>query len=308
MFFSEAREVFISRCTSERLSDHTLKAYSTDTKQFQTYLEDPDLEKLCKEDILKFHQRLLDRGFKQTTIKRKIATIKAMFAFLEREEMVSANLLRTVSLKLRLPKRLPKNIPKSELRKLIKHARLPSEREQRYDKCSADQLRKHTTLLSVELMLCTGVRVGELVAICVSDIDLPGARIRVKGKGARERFVFLPNQEVSSHLQRYIRDRSRFNPPDENLLINSRGMPASTQYIRKLISDLTTSAKIPRRITPHMFRHSAASELVESGVDIRFIQKLLGHQSISTTEIYTHLNDDTLLRRLQKADVLSALS
>lgn len=307
MLFSEARQVFLLRCESERLSSHTLKAYSTDTRQFEAWTCNPELQNLGKEDVLRYHELLVEKGFQQATIKRKFAALKAMFAFLEREEALSVNPMRSLHLKLRLPKQLPKNIPKSEIRRLFRQAKKARVEEGGITPGKA-RLRTSTTLLSIELMLCTGVRVGELVGISIADLDLPSARIKINGKGSRERFVFLPNNEVSHHLEDYILQRSILSPLHDFLFVNGRGMPASTQYIRKLIRDLTESANIPRRITPHMFRHSAASELVESGVDIRFIQKLLGHQSISTTEIYTHLNDNSLLKSLRKADILNSLS
>ena len=149
---------------------------------------------------------------------------------------------------------------------------------------------------------------GELVSIRVENIDFGSQKVRIFGKGARERFVFLPHSEIIEGLNKYLNLRKMHAAEHGFLLINGRGEPASTQFIRKLIKELVDEMKIQRRITPHMFRHSAACELLESGVDIRFVQRLLGHQSISTTEIYTHVNDNALFDRVKKADVWSSLT
>lgn len=140
------------------------------------------------------------------------------------------------------------------------------------------------------------MRIGELINIKISDIDFDERLINIYGKGDRQRRVFLPNNNIYNLLRIYQLVRMTKTPTDDYLIINSRGSSVKTEFIRKLIHKNRRDAGINTHITPHMFRHSAATYLLESGVDIRYVQRLLGHQCISTTQIYTQVTD----RKLQE--------
>ena len=142
-------------------------------------------------------------------------------------------------------------------------------------------------------MLTTGVRVGELVAIRVEDVDLSNQSIYVIGKGRRERIVYLPSVWLRDLIAAYLLTREASQVGHEHLLFSSPLSPLSTVWVRSRLATAASAAGI-RRVTPHMLRHSAATQLIESGVDIRFVQRLLGHASLSTTEIYTHITNDAL--------------
>jgi len=152
--------------------------------------------------------------------------------------------------------------------------------------------------VAVELLFGTGIRVAELAALRNEDLDLQGAVITIVGKGDRQRRVYVPDAEVRELLAVYRSARTERSSGTSVFLLNSRGEAASPQFIRRLVRQLAEEAKLDRRVTPHMFRHSVATYLLEEGVDIRYVQRLLGHRSIGTTEIYTHVADAVLKSRV----------
>jgi integrase/recombinase XerD len=155
-----------------------------------------------------------------------------------------------------------------------------------------------TARLAAELLFATGVRVAELAALRDEDIDLIAGVITITGKGSRQRRVYIPDSDIRELVTAYRLARNERGHTTDSLLINSRGGPASPQLIRRLVRQLGENAALTRRVTPHMFRHSVATYLLEEGVDIRYVQRLLGHRSIGTTEIYTHVADAALKSRV----------
>ncbi|SHO54926.1 tyrosine-type recombinase/integrase [Vibrio quintilis] len=296
-------------CEKNRgLSTHSIKAYHCDLKQFISCLGiQTEIYHIDKVALGRFHQHLVSRELNPASIKRKFACIRAMFKWLEQEEILDSNPFYKFHTEIKLPKRLPRNVPRSDLKRMLLQGHSHVK-----DKVSAHlthkrQLNHLTKLLSAELMIATGLRVGELASIHMSNIFLAEGKIKILGKGSRERFVFLPEQELRDLIKNYLYARQITEPQTDHLLVNSRGQQASTQFLRKLIRDLSSEAKTQTKVTPHMLRHSAACELLESGLDIRFVQRLLGHSSISTTEIYTHVSDTALQEKLQQAQIRSRI-
>jgi integrase/recombinase XerD len=162
-----------------------------------------------------------------------------------------------------------------------------------------------TTLLAVALMLATGVRVHEVVGIARDDIDLRAQTVRILGKGRRERHVFLPNSWLTALTATYLQVRGELGIVHAQLLFNSCHNPLTTQAMRSRLRTAADAAGLDLRITPHMLRHTAATQLMEAGVDIRYIQRLLGHASLATTELYTHVSDGALKRVVMAADTLA---
>jgi integrase/recombinase XerD len=172
---------------------------------------------------------------------------------------------------------------------------------------SADVLlRPHesTTLLAAALMVATGMRVTEVVGLKCQDIDLAGRSLRIVGKGRRERQVFLTNDWIANLTARYLTARDAHELRHSHLLFNRHLDPLSEPAMRSRLIKAAQEAGVSVRVTPHMLRHTAATQLIEAGVDIRFIQRLLGHASLSTTEIYTHVSDRALKQVVSDADVL----
>jgi integrase/recombinase XerD len=171
-------------------------------------------------------------------------------------------------------------------------------------KSALERPHESTTLLAVALMVATGVRVNEVVSIKCQDIDLAGRTMRILGKGRRERHVFLTNDWIEGLTEAYLHTRETLHIDHQELLFNRRHQPLTTAATRRRLAAAARAAGIGGSVTPHMLRHTAATELIEAGVDIRFIQRLLGHASLSTTEIYTHVSDRALRRVVSDADVL----
>lgn len=153
-------------------------------------------------------------------------------------------------------------------------------------------------------MVSTGVRVAELVGISCQDIDLAGRAVRITGKGRRERLVYLTNDWVTELTEAYIATRDALGVEHQRLLFNRSRRPLTTAAMRSRLAKAARAASVRGTVTPHMLRHTAATQLIEAGVDIRLIQRLLGHASLSTTEIYTHVSDLVLKRTVSDADTL----
>lgn len=301
----DAIQNFMFVCAKHKnLSKHTLKSYEIDLKQFLQFTGDVSIASVSKNEIYKFHEHILQKGLMPASLKRKLACIRVMFRWFELDEMILSNPFHKVRISTKLPRSLPRSIPTRDVAILLEAARhqvtLLLERAGQNNR---GYINSFTALLAIELMVYTGIRVGELVAIELEDIDFEGRRIKILGKGLRERFVFPPDTELVQSIRAYIVARKEFQPVSSKLLISSRGSSASTQLIRKLVRDVSENSALHRVITPHMFRHTAACQLIESGVDIRFVQKLLGHQSILTTQIYTDVNDAVLQARVTEAGV-----
>ena len=164
-----------------------------------------------------------------------------------------------------------------------------------------------TTELAIRLMTATGVRVSELTAITIGDIAADGSAIRILGKGRRERTVFVGNQRLRDDVNCYASDRLVNATAAEPFLVNTRGRCLTPQSLRLRLGKISRNLRISHSVTPHRFRHTAATMLLEEGVDIRFVQRLLGHSSISTTEIYTHVTDTSLKAVIERADTIAKL-
>ncbi|WDE04577.1 tyrosine-type recombinase/integrase [Thalassomonas viridans] len=317
MLNNEVCEQFLSHCQhGKQLSPHTIRAYKQDLASFVKLVKEQDIQSFDKTQLKDYVIKLHQSELSIRTIKRRIACLKSMFRWLELEDIIEVNPFHKADISVKVPKQLPRNIPKNNLRKMLKAARLNLNlaKEDSYSLSTLQalittpkQVNKLTCLLAVELLFSTGMRVSELVSIKIQHIFLSEKKIKILGKGQRERFVFLPNKELSDLVASYLSLREVTKPKHGLMLTNSRGKEASPHFIRKLIREMSSLAKIDR-ITPHMYRHSAACQLLESGVDIRFVQRLLGHQSILTTQLYTYVNDNVLQKKIAKANTRGAIS
>ncbi len=304
MFIKEACEQFITQCKIDKnLSPNTLRAYHNDLQQFQLFVGTDSLAGDCDKKRLRSYLAYLleERKLKESTVKRRIACLKTMFRWLEEEELVASSPFHRLNFRIRIPPRLPKILSREETRNLLlaptqwlKGNGKLDYRNLHFKHLLPRQFNHFTTLITLELLFCTGLRVGELVSITLNDISLQEGVITIIGKGNRQRRVFIPDDEVRSLVMQYIHARKKFNPATDILLLNSRGKAASTQFIRKLVIEAGKNAGIKCHVTPHMLRHSAATQLLEAGLDIRYVQKLLGHHCISVTQIYTHVSDGNL--------------
>ncbi len=296
--FVEAGRRFLVHCRlGKGLGANTLQAYGGDLKALaRVFPSDITVSQIDRAQLMVSVSRLLDEPRQApATIKRRLACLKAMFRWLEREEAIKSNHFRTIDMMVKLPKSLPRTLAAHELARLIEHV----SRQQ-----SFDGLAMHAAIL---LLIATGMRVGELAALRLADIDQQTGIIRVQGKGRRERQVFIPPGPVVAGLVDYLAIRPHIASISQHLLIGTNGRGLTPQIIRLRLHRLAKGAGINRKVTPHMLRHSAATQLIEAGVDIRFVQKLLGHASIATTQIYTEVSDQALRETISRADTIGRL-
>lgn len=295
MDFAEAKAQFLNSCRARGLSPHTLRAYASDLGDFGVWLAKSDDEEPTRVTIVGWLESLRLRELAATSIRRRLACLKVMFRWMEVNDLIMNNPFHKFRETVSVPKRLPRNIPVNELKQLLDHRPIHG------------NIAHFTLLLSIELLVTTGLRVGELCSIRLSDIDLVTETIAIRGKGNRERRVFIIDNVMKERIARYLRARDVLGPATDNFLVTGRGTRATPDFIRQRLHRHAKAQKLQRRVTPHMFRHSAATQLLECGVDIRFVQKLLGHASISTTEIYTHVADSSLRRAITSADFRRSL-
>lgn len=306
MTFDEAARAFLHHCrVSKSLSVHTLKAYAQDLAEARAYAgDDRPLAWWDRHSLRAYAAHLLDaRGLKETSVKRRMACLRALFRWLELEEVIDVSPFHRLALTIRPPRRLPRDLSRAEIRALL--AAPPC--RPLADGGDSSDFSRLTTRLAVLLMLATGMRVGELTAVRLPDLRAEDGTIRIFGKGARERRVFVAEPEIKRLLRLYLKQRQRRAPATDHLLVTPQGQALTPQAVRLRLRRAGAAAGLERRITPHMLRHTAATQLLEAGVDIRFVQKLLGHHSIATTQIYTQVSDASLQKVMRRARHLRPL-
>jgi site-specific recombinase XerD len=291
------------------LSPHTLRAYEGDVVAFEKHLGDrAQVRRITRDCLVAFVEALREAGLSPPSIRRRVAAVRGFCKWLLGRQLLDEDPLVGLTLPTGRRRRLPRVIPAHELDRLFGHlqrAALVSGAPQAH----AVRVRPHqcTTLLGVALMLATGVRVHEVVGIACDDIDLQAESIRILGKGRRERHVFLPNSWLTTFTATYLHARGELGIAHEQLLFNFCHNPLTTQAMRSRLGKAANAAGLNMQITPHMLRHTAATQLMEAGVDIRYIQRLLGHASLATTELYTHVSDGALKRVVTAADTLERI-
>jgi integrase/recombinase XerD len=293
MTVQEAISQFLFHCQYEKnLSPKTLKAYSIDLRQFRTFLEtELHLTELAQIDKvpLRAYIKSLFGPLAEKSIKRKIATLKALFHHLEREDEVAVNPFRKIDVRIKEKKRLPRTVPLADLERLFRYL------YRRKAECAEQESKTYRTLVrdiaAIEFLFATGARVAEMCNLETEDVDLRKGQARILGKGGRERMLPFWDEEVATILREHI----SLSPEPENgnghFFRNRAGKRLSEQAVRSALRKHAGEAGLQLGITPHMLRHSLATLLLEEGVDIRYIQHLLGHSSIATTQIYTEIRD-----------------
>lgn len=287
----EAVAGFLHHCRYEKnLGTKTLKAYSTDLEQFTQFIRESHGEKqlahITKTEVRAFIE--YKSQLKPKSLKRKIATLKAMFNFLEFEDRITINPFRKMRIKIREPHVLPPVMNFKEITAILKLAYKKKKAFAPEDFGFFEAVRNIAVL---ELLFSTGCRVSEITGLKPAHIDLKNGNIIINGKGGRERIIQVCSAEPLSAINEYDRLAKAFAGRGRNsFLVNRLMNPLSDQSVRNMVKKFARQAQINRRITPHTFRHSFATLLLERDVDIKYIQAMLGHSSILTTQIYTHVN------------------
>lgn len=269
----------------KRLDFKTLKAYKIDLKQFEDFCT--DFSDYFTKGVVDDFITSLHKQYKSKTVKRKIASLKAFFHHMKYRELLNDNPFSKLDTRFREAKLLPKTIPFHSIQTFLSTLYAQKELSK-----SEYQLRCCIRDIAViELLFATGMRISELCSLKPSDIDLESNNVLIYGKGAKERIIQLGNQDVIAALILYQETFKKDIEVCGYFFVNRLQHKLSDQSVRFMITHYAELAGINQHITPHMFRHSFATLLLEQDVDIRYIQRILGHSSISTTEIYTHVSN-----------------
>ncbi|MBQ9453578.1 MAG: site-specific tyrosine recombinase XerD [Desulfovibrio sp.] len=267
------------------LSPNTVEAYAQDLQNFFLYRQEltqsgssphtPD-----DQEIFLYLAWLRARGNTGKTLARRLSALRAFFAFAVEEGMLAQNPTQLLN-NPKLPLHLPEVLTRNEMENLLLQPDMHKKCGWR-DRCI------------LELLYAAGLRVSELCSLCVSDLDMQRGLVRVFGKGAKDRLVPL-HELMQTMLTDYLHQwRPQFAPTGNQLFVNRSGHMLTRQYIWKMVKKYALAAGIRRPISPHTFRHSFATHLLEGGADLRAVQMLLGHADISATEIYTHVQAERL--------------
>ena len=271
----------------KRLDTKTLKAYTIDLKQYADFCASlPSPEPLSRNTIDQFIT-YLHKQYKPKTVKRKIATLKAFFHYLEYIDILPVNPFSKIDIRFREPKLLPRTIPAHTIQDFLNI--IYSQKEQAITEYQRNCCIRDIAV--IELLFATGMRISELCTLRPENLDFTNNTILIYGKGSKERILQVGNPDVLAALALY---KDTFQEDIKNcgyFFVNRLQHRLSDQSVRYMINHYALLAGIEQHITPHMFRHSFATLLLEQNVDIRYIQKILGHSSINTTEIYTHVSN-----------------
>ena len=271
---------FMNYCRyHKKLSDKTIRAYKIDLSQYGDFSN--ELSKQALWDYIEY----LNKKYKPKTAKRKLATLKAFIHFLLLQDLIDFNPFDKLETTIKEPLLLPKTIPLGVIAKLISFSY-----QQIVFAKSDYQIRsavRNTAIL--ELLFATGARVAEICALRSDNVDLLGNSVKFYGKGSKERIIPIENFAVLSILRKYHSLFEKEIPDSGYFFVNKLGRRMTEQSVRNMINFYCKQCGVDMHITPHMFRHSFATLLLEEDVDIRYIQRMLGHSSITTTQIYTHV-------------------
>ena len=268
----------------KNFSEHTLNAYCSDIVSYILWLNgiscvDVDFNKL--REYLHFIQKF---DYTKTTIARETASIRTFYKYLFRERYIDSNPAISLSAPKR-PKSLPKFLTTDEIERILNNVKINTPAGFR-------------NRVILELLWATGMRVSELSNLNFGDLNIEENEIRVFGKGAKERIVLISDR-AKNYLVQYIKTARKLLAPGYDigevsesspLFINSTGFRLQNKTIRKAINEVVEKIELPKKVTPHVFRHSFATHLIENGADLRVVQELLGHAGISNTQIYTHIS------------------
>lgn len=264
----------------KRLSLKTLKAYRIDLNQFYTCMQNKNIKN--KQEISLYIQEL-HTHYQPKTVKRKIASIKAYYTYLEKQEYIKDNPFHKLDYHFKEPIVYPKTITLQELNKFYNSLYKYSLKHSHNKTIIRD-------IAVMELLICTGIRVSEVTNMLKSNIIIHQNKLIINGKGKKERMIFIENNNLILSLQNYYQTFINEINESEYFFVNRLGHPLSEQSIRFMIKKYCHMFNITTHITPHMFRHTFATMMLEEDVDIRYIQEILGHSSITTTQIYTHMS------------------
>ena len=271
---------FLNYCRyHKKLSEKTIRAYNIDLFQYENFSDE-----LSKQALWNYIE-YLNKKYKPKTAKRKLASLKAFIHFLLLQDLIDFNPFDKLETTIKEPMLLPKTIPLDIITRLISfsYQQIVFAKTDYQIRCAV----RNTAIF--ELMFATGARVAEICTLHSENVDLSGNSVRFYGKGSKERIIPIENFAVLSILKKYSSMFEKEISASGYFFVNKLGGRMTEQSVRNMINTYCKLCGVEMHITPHMFRHSFATLLLEEDVDIRYIQRMLGHSSITTTQIYTHV-------------------
>ncbi len=266
-------------------SKNTVKAYNSDILSFLVWLNEKDISEVTYSLIREYLLYIQQFNYSKTTTSRKIASLRTFYRYLYREKVIETN----PAIGVHSPKRgknLPNFLTEPEIEQVLNNVKMDTPAGYR-----------NRTIL--ELLYATGMRISELSSLNFENLNLEENEIKVFGKGAKERIV-LVSSRAKEFLKTYIKTvralifKDDGQGPETPVFINKTGYRLQPQSVRSAINEVVDKIELPKHVTPHVFRHSFATKLLENGADLRVVQELLGHSSISNTQIYTHVSAERL--------------
>lgn len=314
MRLNEANVEFLRGYFSTQALGHkTEAAYRSDLVQFVAFVgEEFDLLSLSSSVIENWAAHLREEEYSPASIRRKIVALRVFCSYWVRKGVLPESPFWRVKLSFGRIEQIPRALTEREIRSLLKRAwrnyltiSIGQEESEAITeignlKYSPREYRSLRDLALVDLLFATGIRVGEASALDVRDYFAKEGIFRVQGKGGRDRLAFIVDEQTVRIQRIHMEARSRIQTNNPALFINAWGGRLSTQGITNVIAKLRREARIKRHVTPHMLRHTVATLLLKNGVDIRIVQEFLGHASIATTQRYTHITKEHLVRVLRK--------
>lgn len=292
MDYQSELQQYLSVCAQQKhLDAKTVKAYRIDIRQFLDFMAGSQSD-LTRGSIEKYIS-ILNQTYKPRSVKRKIASVKGFSSFLAERYPQCENPFLGMRIKITQRKTLPRIIPLRVINAILQKAH----EQDQYAKTNCQCINAAREAAILELLFATGLRVSELCGIENKDINLREGYVLVHGKGNKERVIDIENPDVIQSLEKY-RDAEKAGSPF--FFQNRSHRKLSDQSVRRIVNKYAELVLSEQHITPHMFRHSFATYLLDEGVDIRYIQQLLGHSSISTTQIYTYVSSAKLRDILAK--------
>lgn len=286
MTLQDCKEAFLNYITAEKgLSVNTIQSYGRDLDRYLKHLESKGLqspEEVTRQVIAGFLADLEKCGYAPNSLARQVASVRSFHKFLLRDGLSAVNPAQHLDTP-RTPRMLPDVLSVQQVEKLLDVV----------GSSTATDLRDKAIL---ELLYASGLRVSELISLEVSDVDLQAGLVRCLGKGSKERIVPVGSKAIAS-LKKYLahgRHRLDKKSLQFSLFLNNRGGKLSRQGVWKILKKYVRLAQIKEKVSPHTLRHSFATHLLENGADLRSVQEMLGHVSISTTQIYTHVSQEHL--------------
>lgn len=296
--------------THER-SKKTKTAYGSDLKQFGIYAgKEFDLGSLGATLIEAWAAHLRNEGYSPASMRRKMVVLKVFCSYWLRRGSLNESPFWRVKLSLGRIEQLPRSLSETEMRGLLAHAGRTDMRDvprkgpvlarSRSTRSSSRDYRDIRNLALVDLLFATGMRVGEVSSLNVDDFSVTELMFRVHGKGGRGRLAYVVDDQTILIQKQHLEARTQLVSESPALFLNAAGERLSTQGIANIIAQFRRDAGIERHITPHMLRHTVATLLLRNGMDIRVVQEFLGHASIATTQRYTHVVKEHLIKELRK--------